>query len=322
MSNSKIYDYFCCDGFKIAINLLILIGIILFIIVICIAFAGKKSNFNLLFLMIINAIISGIFSALAYLLNWKVDVDYSPDKQLLFGDSDGFLCQAQSFMISYFQSTRETFCSLIIITVFLNYKKISKVENTRLLYKIIIQLLGYGIPFIANLIYSLLGVFGESHLFCFTKIYVNNTISICGTIHYIYIAILLSLSLGFTIYIIYKDCKDKNEDVWTNIDDNNKKKCFSDPQLKKIIFYPFAQILSNIFILYHRFSDFLIEDEIQHRNNVRSGPAAIVNTLSSILYNIIFILSNGLFSSDDKNKNLKLNDDEDEDDNNISLTAL
>ena len=315
MSNSKLYYFFLADGYKITINVLIFFELLFFIIIIWKTVSKKKSSFNLLFLLMINSIISGILSAIGYLLNWKVKVDDSDDKVLLFGD--GFLCQTQSFMIAYFQSTRETFCSLITIIVFMSYKiKNFDIQNMRPLYKFYILLIGNGIPLIANITYSIVGMFGESHLFCFTKKDVNKTVSICGTIHFTYIVILILLSFFFILHIIIKDCKNR-KNVWTNLDETNKKKCFSDPQLKKIIFYPFAQILSNSFIFYHRFKDFLFEDENAHNNNMRSGPAAVVNTVSSLLYIIIFILSNDIFCSDEENEN-KL----DEKNNDISLINL
>lgn len=308
MSNSKIYDFFLADGYKITINVLIFFELLLFLIIIWKTVSRKKSGFNLLFLLMMNSIISGILSAIGYLLNWKVKVDDSDRKKLLFGESDGFLCQTQSFMIAYFQSTRETFCSLITIIVFMSYKiKNFDIQNMRPLYKFYILLLGNGIPLIANIIYSIVGLFGDSHLFCFTKLYVDKTVSICGTIHFVYIIILISLSFFFILYIIIKDCKNR-KNVWTNLDDNNKKKCFSDPQLKKIIFYPFAQILANSFIFYHRFTDFFFENKVEHENNMRSGPAAVVNTVSSLLYIIIFILSNDIFCSDEENEDKTLNE--------------
>ena len=132
MTNSKIYDFFLADGYNITINVLIFFELLLFLLIIWKTVSRKKSGFNLLFLLMMNSIISGILSAIGYLLNWKVKVDDSDRKKLLFGESDGFLCQTQSFMIAYFQSTRETFCSLITIIVFMSYKiKNFDIQNMR-----------------------------------------------------------------------------------------------------------------------------------------------------------------------------------------------
>ncbi len=51
---------------------------------------------------------------------------------------------------------------------------------------------------------------------------------------------------------------------------------------------------------------------------MRSGPAVVVNTVSSLLYIIIFILSNDIFCSDEENENTILN----EKNNDISLIDI
>lgn len=322
MTNSKIYDFFLADGYRIAINIMIFFELLFLIIIIWKTLSRKKSSFNLLFLLMLNSIIAGNLSALGYILNWKVHVDGSTEKKLLFGDSESFICQTQSFMIAYFQSTRETFCSLMIFIVFISSKiKNFDIKNIRPLHKFYILFLGNFIPFIANIIYLIAGMFGETHLFCFTKMDVPKETSICGTIHFAYMIIIILLSFILTLYIIIQDCKNK-ENVWANLDNNNKKKCFSDPQLKKIVIYPFAQIITNVFVFYNRFVDWYIEDTGERRNNKRTGMAGVVNTTSSLLYIIIFIVSNNILCSDEENENAENAEKEKDDDNTILMKNL
>ena len=203
----------------------------------------------------INVMISSILSPLGYLLNWKINKENSKEKEILFGESMGFLCQSQSFILAFYQSTRETFLTLLTTIVFINYITQNNAINTKLMFKIIILLIGYGISFIANLIYSLVGAFGESHLFCFTMLDTSGSTSICGTIHFTYIFILLILSLFFALYIIIIDCSNKDDNLWT-YDNKEEGKCCMNSELKKIIFYPIDQIFSMSFIFYYRDRDY------------------------------------------------------------------
>ena len=294
--HSKFWKYFFSDGYRIAINIFTSIGIILFIIVMYLTYSRKKeSNFKLIFIIMINVMISGILSPLGYLLNWKVENENTKQKELLFGDSDGALCQIQSFILAFFQSSRETFVTFLTFIVFVNYFKSKNLNVDKLVYKVIVQAIGYGIPLIANFTYSLIGAFGESHLFCFTKLDTSGVTSICGTIHFTYIFVLLLLSLFFILYIIIKDLCCKTYDPWTDDDngDEKQKGCMNS-ELIKIIFYPIAQIFSMSYIFYYRFRDYFI-NEVKNSNTV-AGTAAVINAISSIIYTLIFIFSNNIFA--------------------------
>lgn len=305
---SKLSEYLFSDGYKIGINIITTIGIILFIIVIYITYSNRKktTNFKLTYIIMINVMISGILSPLGYLLNWKIEKKNSTEKELIFGDSDGFLCQSQSFILSFFQSSRETFLTLLLFVIFLNFFTSKNLNMNKLIYKILIHVIGYGIPFIANLIYLIIGVFGESHLFCFTKLNKGDITTICGTIHFIYILVLVILSICFLLYIIIKECCYKKKDLW-NDDENENIGCMNS-DLSKIIFYPIAQILSMNFIFYYRFKDFYMSDnndktEIEKKNYFTkvAGIAAVINAISSIMYTLIFIFSNNIFYYSNKN---------------------
>lgn len=295
MAENKIWNYFFCDGYKIAINLFTTIGIILFIIVIYKTIINKRSsNFKLLFIIMINVMISGILSPLGYLLNWKVKKDNSEEKELLFGKSEGFLCQTQSFILAFFQSTRETFVTLLLSIVFIKYLSSKDLNTDKIFIKFLVIIMGYGIPFIANLTYSLIGAFGESHLFCFTNLNTSGVTSICGTIHFTYILILLILSIFMSLYILIKECCFKSYDPWTDNDNNSDQKCCMNSELMKIMFYPIAQFFSMFLIFYYRFRDYFLNN-IKDDKYFISGTCAVINAISSIIYTIIFIFSNNIF---------------------------
>lgn len=303
-THSKLWHFFFADGFRISLNVFNIIGIIFFIFVIYKTYTKRKnSKYNILFLMMISVMISGLILNFGFLLNWKIKKDDNTnERELLFGNTEGFICQAQSFIIASSQSSRETFTTLLIFLVFLDYFS-ENLKTEQLYLKILVEILGFGLPFIAALIYSLLGAFGESHLFCFTKKKVDTVTSTCGTIHFFYIFILLILSVVFTLFIIFKDCC-KKYDAWADDKDVNevnleveKKKKRLDPKLKKIIFYPIAQICSMFFVFYYRFRDYFFHNINDNNGFIIAGWVAIANIISSLVYTLIFSISNSIFTS-------------------------
>ena len=129
--HSKAYYFFLADGCRITINILVLIGFILFIIVLYKAFNNKKKNFNLLFIVMIQVIISALLSIIGYIFNWKVK-DENDIRVLIYGK---VLCRLQSIFLNYFQTTRESLLTSLTIIVFLQYKE-HDVE--KMIYKILI----------------------------------------------------------------------------------------------------------------------------------------------------------------------------------------
>lgn len=321
LENSQLYNFFFADGYRIAINCILLIGIILFILVIYKTFRENDSKFNILFLLMINVMISGILSPIGYLFNWKISNDNSSDKKLLFGDSNGALCQTQSFLIAFGQTSRETFLTLLSFRVLWSYcheyrknkfvdsKQVNKSKDSRCIKIFLIQFLGYLIPFIANIVYLFINVFGESHLFCYIKLDKNEYTELVLIIHHIYLLILIVLSLIFTIIILICEiCSYNNykNDPW--LEDASTLEIKNDaPKLKKIIYYPFAQVISMSIPTIYRLKEYSNE-EITN-DNILAGPAAIINAISSILYILIFIFSNNIFQcgkkgNENKNKNI------------------
>ena len=67
------------------------------------------------------------------------------------------------------------------------------------------------------------------------------------------------------------------------------------PMLKKIIFFPIAQIITMSLPVVYRFKSFISHDH--SGADAIAGPAAVVNSVSSILYILVFAISNGIFTT-------------------------
>ena len=268
----------------------------------------------------LNVLISALLSGIGYLFNWK---NYEK-KNLIF--ENGIMCTIQSVTLGLFQTSRESFLVVLSFLIFLNYKNPNfNIDKKKILITIMIYLFGYGIPLIANIIYISIGGYGESHLFCFTKKDDNNKENsdksdsngdLIGIIHYIYIIILVILNFYFTFYIISHEvcCKNKEEnDLWEEEDNIS---CFN-PLLKRLIFYPFAQIISLSGPIYYRIMTYFFEKNGEM--DYSAGICAILNCLSTFLHTFIFALSNNLLNCNKKeeehikeNKNsLYINDNDD-----------
>ena len=110
--------------------------------------------------------------------------------------------------------------------------------------------------------------------------------------HYTYIIILVILNFYFTFYIISHEvcCKSKEEnDVW---EEEENASCFN-PLLNRLIYYPFAQIISLSGPIYYRINSIIFEDEPLED---AAGICAILNCFSTFLHTFIFALSNNLLN--------------------------
>lgn len=282
-NNSKLYNFFFADGYRIAVLIIIILGIIFFGIVLYLAFSRKRSNFNLIFILMLNVMISSIISITGYLIEWKIGEDNN--KVLLF-DSN-FICVMQSTVLAIFQSSRESFLTLMTFLIVLNYlnEKID-LDSDKKKYKIIIFSYCYGVPVIANIIYISIGAYGENHLFCYVKL--NQKGSVCGSIHFFYLFFLLVINSIFTLFLLIHDsCVKKpiENDIWLE-----EKTCLN-PLLKKIIFYPIAQVFSLGVPIYYRYGTFISKDKNIY---LMAGIAAVSNSFSSFIYTFIFMVSNNL----------------------------
>ena len=191
-------------------------------------------------------------------------------------------------------TARETFVTLISIISFISFKFGENFNiNKSKLSLIIALLVGYLIPFVANIIYYITGLFGKTQYFCFIK---KKT---WVTIHLVYISALVIISTILITYLVVKTscCKKTQEyDGWIN-DDDNEKYCMN-PKLKKIIFFPIAQIFTIFLLLIFRFVDHYIEGEedFKYSKNL-ARPAGVLNSSSSILYTLIFAITNRIFTN-------------------------
>ena len=319
---SDIYQFFFADKYRIIVNIILFLAIISFGMLIYLIYSRKNSSFNIIFKIMLNVLISALLSGIGYLFNWK---NYEK-KNLIFGE--GTMCTIQSVTLGLFQTSRESFLVVLSFLIFLNYKNPNfNIDKKKILITIMIYLFGYGIPLIANIIYISIGGYGKSHLFCFTKENDDKSASngdLIGIIHYIYIIILVILNFYFTFYIISHEvcCKNKEEnDLW---EDEDNISCFN-PLLKRLIFYPFAQIISLSGPIYYRIMTYFV-DEGGNTNGAKlkliegyAGICAILNCLSTFLHTFIFALSNNLLNCNKKeeehikeNKNsLYINDNDD-----------
>ena len=279
---SPIEEFFYADKYRIIVNVILFLAIVLFVIFIYLVNSKKNSSFNIIFKIMLNVMISALLSGIGYLFNWK----NRENDNLIFGDE--IMCKIQSVTLGLFQTSRESFLVLLSFLIFLNYKNPNiNFDKYKLLIGIMIYLFGYGIPLIANIIYIVIDGYGKSYLFCFTD---NNIISI---IHYVYIIVLVILNFYFTFYIIFHEVCWKNEednDLWEEEDNIS---CFN-PLLNRLIFYPFAQIISLSGPIFYRIM--LISNWKKFPLTDAAGICAILNCLSTFLHTFIFALSNNLIN--------------------------
>ena len=290
---SVVSEFFIADYWRITIVILDIIAIILFLFVIG-KTLSKPRKIKLMYIVMINVMITAIINSIGFLLNWVVD------HKLLFGDENGFVCQSQAFILFFTHTSRETFVTLISIISFISFKFGDSFSiNHKKLSIIIALLIGYLIPLIADIIYLKLKVFGQSHLICFTRREDEPKSNICGIIHSIYILFLGIISLILISYLVIKttNCNKKQDnDSWIN--DDEEKQCMN-PNLKKIIFFPLAQICMNIISVIYR-----ISESIKGHDNaifrVFARMTGILSSVTSILYILIFAITNGIFTNIEK----------------------
>ena len=301
---SDIHDFFFADEYRIIVNIILFLAIISFVIIIYLVCSKKNSSFSIIFKIMLNVMISALLSGIGYIFNWKKE----DENNFIF--EDGVMCKIQSIILGLFQTSRESFLVLLSFLIFLNYKNPNfNFDKYKTLFSIIINFFGYGIPLIANIIYIVSDGYGKSDLFCFTKKQKNNgdindigsTISI---IHYTYIIFLVILNFYFTFYIIFHEvCKKNKEgnDLWEEEDNNS---CFN-PLLNKLIYYPFAQIISLSGPIYYRIK--AISNKPDTILKFPAGICAILNCFSTFLHTFIFALSNSLINCKKKEEEIKEN---------------
>ena len=217
------YEFFFADGYRLTVNIILFFAIISFGIFIYLVCSKKNSSFNIIFRIMLNVLISALLSGIGYLFNWK--------------KNEGI----DEINLGLFQTSRESFLISLSFLIFLNYKNPNiNIDKNKKFIEIVIYLFGYGIPFIANIIYIIIEGYGKSDLFCFTikkkDNYDNDIGNYISIIHYTYIIILVILNFCFTFYIISHEvcCKNNEEnDLWGE-EDNIA--CFN-PLLKRLIFY-------------------------------------------------------------------------------------
>ena len=286
MSNkhSTFYNFFFSDYCRLIENIIVLIGIIFFVFVLYKAFSNKRSGFKILFIVMLNVMICANLSILGYLINWKVDVG-NDQRELLFGEKNGFTCILQSIFLTFFQTARESFLTNLTVIVLFDYKGY---DVEKIYFRLYVFLYSYGIPFISNIICFSFKGFGENDLFCFTN--KENFGRAFGILHFSYLIFLLIVNQILVLYIIINDYKhSKNYEDWLDDEKSSKQIGIINSSLKKIIFYPLAQIFALIFPMIYRIGN---NAENIKTSIIWAKIAAIGNSLSAILYTLIFFISN------------------------------
>lgn len=311
--------FFFADGYRTTIMVLLIFGLIFFLSIIYVTWKAHL-RFSLIFIVMINAMISGIISPLGYFFNWVIDDPNDSSKRvLLFGESDGFWCQFQAFTLATFQCSRESFVTLIMVISFLKVRFPDMNISSTKINIIVVLFFGYVIPASEVLIFMKLHVWGQSHLFCFTGMvtgeYRDNIVT-CGLIHFLYIVVLIIISNLFILDILIRVNRMRKNYIDRNSDpDAGTNGCICcDPLLKKLIFYPLAQIVSMSLPITYRILDWFVKGE--HPNP--SGPAAIMNAISSFIYTAIFFFSNNYLRQVETNK---YDDDEEEIDKVLEMNS-
>ena len=306
MVKSILKSFFFADIWRFAIILLIIIAIILLSFVFGKTFS-RPQKFKLIFIVMLNLMITAILNSVGFILNW---VDEKNNK-LLFGKEDGFFCKAQSFMLFYFHASRETFVTLISIISFISFKFGYKfnIDKSKLSF-ILVFLVGYLNPLIANIIYVNIDVYGQGDYYCFTRgKYSKGTNEekknsrICGMVHTCYVMLLMIISISFISYLVIKttNCKKGSSDNSSWINDDDEKYCIH-PMLKKIIFFPIVQIFLNVVLLFYRIKDLIIDF---NGVDYLARPAAALSSVSTISYTLIFAITNKIFTEFEEETKIK-----------------
>lgn len=298
--HSNLYYFFFADFSRITINLIVFFGIILFITVLYKAFTNKDSGFTFIFIVMINVMICALLSILGYIFNWEIEINETYGK-LLFGSEDGFLCRFQSILLTYFQTARESLLTSVTIIVFINFCG-KDIENNKI-FRILIFIFCYGIPLISNIICFIFGGFGETDLFCFTgRSEFGRTF---GILHFSYILTLIISNIILVLIILIMDYKQgKSNEAWLEEEkDSIKSDGTINSSVRKIAFYPIAQFICLFFPITYRIGN---NSRQVGTNILLAQITAIGNSLSSILYAFIFVISNRmLFTSSQKKKDIE-----------------
>lgn len=321
MNNNKMdfKNFFFADTYRIIIIIILILSLILdILIILLISSLKEKAQISMIFICILNSMFCGFLSGLGYIFNWVI-IDPQNQTHLLFGHSGSFLCLFQSFMIGFFQESREIFATLITVIFFLKSCEIYFSTSTKNI--VILFLIAYLLPLVNTILILLFGGFGTSDHFCFFK--KNAESKIFGKIHtLLFLCVPIGISLLLMLLLVcytcnlkkenqkkikkYKKVKsESNKDEMNENKDKNESSDFGDSNeaydktdfssrgtsFLNVILFPIGQILFNIVPIIYRLNLLFPGKE---GNYELGGVASVLNTAPALVYTIIFAINSGV----------------------------
>ena len=227
-----------------------------------------------------------LLSNIGYLFNWKIEINN--ESKLLFESC--VLCRLQSIFLIYFLTTRECLLTCLAIIVLLSVLKKDDLLESKI-FERCIYIFCYGVTFISNLVCFILGGYGEQELICLTNNWGFG--NIYGIIHFTFLFLILIINSSLVIYIYYRIyCKtpkhQKPKKEWYE-DENDGLKIQGDENFGKIAWYPIGQAVCIITAIVYRTGGLLNAFD---SNILWAQITAIANSLASMIYALIFIITN------------------------------
>ena len=280
--HSSLFNFFFYDYCRIIINVLVFFGLIIFIVILYKAISNKekKSEFKILFVILVHAMICTLLSVVGYLFNWKIEINN--ESKLLF--ESRFLCRIQSIFLIHFLTARENL--LLYLTIIVLLYCLEKEIQKEKIFQWGFLILCYVIPILSCISCLIFGGYGEQELICLNND--NDFGTIFGFIHFIYLLIIIIANIILVVIIYFKDNEPENtNEVWLKQKDDLTIEV--QDNFKKIKYYPIGQFASLIFAIVYRIGN--ISTKLGS-SIVFAQIVAIGNSIASLTYALIFIITN------------------------------
>ena len=297
----SVQNFFFADVFRLIKFIIIIISFILNLLLILSYIKTKyskkiktgKNSFS--FILIINILIANFIHTFSYLLNWMLFVnddyyeyDFKEDERifhigaLLIGNPhDLWACSMQGFLMVYSSLSQDTLINILF------YFVSGSVITGKLKLRLVLIILGYGIPLLISFVYLLTDNIGINFRYCFVKrfsfddkekyFFNDNYMAVTTLLYAIRGANLIISSLYLCKIIKYV----KKEEL-------NKMSIISS------ITILVTQIIIISFELINMVCDYIIDDSDLL---IISDILISINTLDGIIFPLIFSLSNSTFKN-------------------------